>query len=75
MTTKLIREQVYIPGPRGRLVGELSYPDNTTANAVVLIANPHPLMGGAIANNVIERLAMDLPAHGCVTLRFDYRLA
>jgi len=72
MTTQLTRERVYIPGPRGRLAGELSYPDSSAVHAAVLIANPHPLMGGAVGNNVVERMALDLPAHGCVTLRFDY---
>jgi uncharacterized protein len=72
MTDQLTREQVYIPSPHGRLAGELSYTDNSDAYAAVLIANPHPLMGGAIGNNVVERLALDLPAHGCATLRFDY---
>ncbi len=72
LTQKITRERVYIPGPRGRLAGELSYPDDTPALAAVLIANPHPLMGGAVGNNVVERLALDLPAYGYVTLRFDY---
>lgn len=72
MTVQLTRERVYIPGPRGRLAGELSYPHDKTARAAVLIANPHPLMGGAVGNNVVERLALDLPAYGYVTLRFDY---
>ncbi len=72
MTAQLTQESVYIPGPNGRLAGELTYPDQGSVFAVVLIANPHPLMGGAVNNNVIERLALDLPAHGFVTLRFNY---
>lgn len=71
MNAPVTRESVYIAGPYGRLSGELCYPD-TAVKAAVLIANPHPLMGGAINNNVIERLALDLPAGGYVTLRFDY---
>jgi uncharacterized protein len=71
MRAQMTREMVYITGPRGRLAGELCYPETAT-KAVVLIANPHPLMGGAVNNNVVERLALDLPAHGYVTLRFDY---
>ncbi len=71
MNAQITRESVYIAGPIGRLAGELCYPDTVT-KAAVLIANPHPLMGGAVNNNVIERLALDLPAHGYVTLRFDY---
>ncbi len=71
MTSQLTRESVYIEGPRGRLAGELCYSE-TDVRAAVLIANPHPLMGGAVNNNVVKRLALDLPTHGCVTLRFDY---
>jgi len=72
MTVPLTQESVYISGPEGRLAGELAYPDQGPVRAAVLIANPHPLMGGAVNNNVIEHLALDLPTHGCVTLRFDY---
>jgi len=71
MNAQMTRESVYIAGPRGRLAGELCYRDGK-AKAAVLIANPHPLMGGAVNNNVVERLALDLPGHGYVTLRFDY---
>lgn len=71
MIDPLTRESVFIVGPRGRLAGELCYTDARAAAGVV-IANPHPLMGGAINNNVVQRLALDLPAHGYATLRFDY---
>ncbi len=71
MIGDLTRETVYISGPRAELVGELCYTD-TRADAAVVIANPHPLMGGAINNNVVERMALGLPELGFVTLRFDY---
>lgn len=65
------RESVYISAPHGRLAGELCYPDGR-ADAAVLIANPHPLMGGAINNNIVSRLALGLAGVGFATLRFDY---
>lgn len=71
MIDGLTRESVIIHGPRAELAGELCYTD-ARACAAVVIANPHPLMGGAINNNVIERMALLLPELGFVTLRFDY---
>lgn len=71
MTDDLTRETIYIAGPRGRLAGELCYTD-ARPDAAVVIANPHPLMGGAINNNIVHYLALGLPHFGLPTLRFDY---
>ena len=69
----LTRERVTIDGPAGALCGELVYPAADPACAVAVIANPHPLMGGTMDNNVVVSLSESLPREGCATLRFDYR--
>lgn len=66
-----LREKVSLTGPRGRLDGELCYPIETP-RAVLLLCNPHPLMGGQMDNNVIAALAELLAESGAITLRFDY---
>lgn len=69
----LTRERVAIHGSAGTLVGELAYPAADPASSVVVIANPHPLMGGTMENNVVTAIAETLPRDGCATVRFDYR--
>jgi alpha/beta superfamily hydrolase len=39
----------------------------------VVIAGPHPLLGGNMHNNVVRSLSHGLAPKGFVTLRFDYR--
>jgi len=63
-TTELVRI--------GGLHGELAYPDAAPVGGVV-IAGPHPLLGGTMGNNVVRALGDGLAARGHVTLRFDYR--
>jgi alpha/beta superfamily hydrolase len=55
-----------------RLEGELAYADNTPQAGVVL-AGPHPLLGGTKENNILRALGDGLAARGFVTLRFDYK--
>lgn len=64
-------ERVRIPGPRGKLPGELAYAAAEPSLAVLLVP-PHPHMGGSMENNIIRHLAADLPSIGAATLRFDY---
>jgi uncharacterized protein len=56
-----------------RLHGELVYPETGTARAAVVIAGPHPLLGGNMHNNVVRGLGDGLAQRGLLTLRFDYR--
>jgi alpha/beta superfamily hydrolase len=65
------QERVWITGPRGRMCGELAYPDGAIL-ATALLVGPHPFMGGRMDNNVIAALARELPHAGIVALRFDY---
>jgi alpha/beta superfamily hydrolase len=65
-------ESVRIPAGDHDLVGELAYPDSIPTGGVI-IAGPHPLLGGTMHNNVVRALGDGLAARGCVTLRFGYR--
>jgi alpha/beta superfamily hydrolase len=56
-----------------RLHGELSYPEEGRARAAVVVAGPHPFLGGNLRNNVVRTLTDGLAARGMLTLRFDYR--
>ena len=55
-----------------QLEGELAYADGPP-QAGVVIAGPHPLLGGSKENNIIRALSDGLAARGFVTLRFDYK--
>ena len=69
--TSIIQERVRF-GDGGRLCGVLSYPEDETPSAAVLLCSPHPNFAGDMENNVILALAERLSA-SAVTLRFDYR--
>jgi alpha/beta superfamily hydrolase len=55
------------------LHGVLAYPEAGRARGAVVLAGPHPLLGGNMNNNVVRGLADGLSQSGFVTLRFDYR--
>jgi alpha/beta superfamily hydrolase len=51
----------------------LAYPEAGRARGAVVIAGPHPLLGGNMRNNVVRGLADGLAQMGLLTLCFDYR--
>jgi len=55
------------------LEGELLYPESRPPIGAVVVANPHPLLGGDMGNNVVRGLTNGLAEHGLVALRFNYR--
>jgi alpha/beta superfamily hydrolase len=55
------------------LHGELAYPEVGRAAGAVVVAGPHPLLGGNLGNNVVRGLGDGLARRGLLTLRFDYR--
>jgi alpha/beta superfamily hydrolase len=59
-------------GPR-RLEGELLYPASASPRGAVVVANPHPLLGGDMHNNVVRGLTDGLAGRGLIALRFNYR--
>lgn len=64
-------ENVRIPGQERVLEGVLSYPmDHPSCS--VLIAGPHPFLGGEMRNNVVSSLSKALASRGAVTLTFNY---
>jgi uncharacterized protein len=67
-----IIEVVRVPANALRLEGRLGYPEGAPDSAVV-IAGPHPLLGGDLRNNVVTSLTTALALRGAMTLSFNYR--
>jgi alpha/beta superfamily hydrolase len=55
------------------LEGELAYAEAASPVGAVVLAGPHPLLGGHMRNNVMCGLGDGLARQGFVTLRFNYR--
>jgi alpha/beta superfamily hydrolase len=66
-------EAVWFRSGAYRLHGELAYPEEGRARGAVVLAGPHPLLGGNMHNNVVRGLGDGLAQRGLLTLRFDYR--
>jgi alpha/beta superfamily hydrolase len=69
----LVVESVRFPAGPYSLEGELIYSEGTTPSGAVVVAGPHPLLGGTMQNNVVRRLTDGLASRGRVCLRFNYR--
>jgi hypothetical protein len=69
----LVVESTRFPVGGYRLEGELAYPECLQPVGVVVVAGPHPLLGGNLHNNVVRTLGDGLAQQGFVTLRFNYR--
>jgi len=68
----MIAETVRIPVPGGRLQGTLAYPADQPPSRTIVLAGPHPLLGGDMQNNVLVGLEAQLVVAGSATLRFNY---
>ena len=55
------------------LEGVLAYPEEGQPRGAVVLAGPHPSLGGDLNNNVVRALGDGLAELGFVTLRFNYR--
>ena len=55
------------------LEGELLYPESAAPWGAAVFADPHPLLGGEMGNNVVRGVTEELAACGLVALRFNYR--
>jgi alpha/beta superfamily hydrolase len=67
-------EQLFIPGPVGKLEAELSVPDAYQAgDPVAVVCHPHSLYGGSLRNKVVHILADTLTEMGVASLRFNFR--
>lgn len=69
----LIEEHVWFPSGAFRLEGVLAYAAGPTCAGTVVVAGPHPYLGGDMDNNVVRALARGLAERGWTTLRFNYR--
>ena len=69
----IVTEDVLFRAGSYQLHGELAYPEAGCARGAVVIAGPHPLLGGNLRNNVVRGIGDGLARHGLLTLRFDYR--
>jgi alpha/beta superfamily hydrolase len=68
-----IVEEIFFSSTGFRLHGELVYPENDRVLGAVVIAGPHPLLGGNMHNNVVRGIGDELARRQVVTLRFNYR--
>jgi alpha/beta superfamily hydrolase len=66
-------EQVSFRAGSAELQGELVYPEIGCPRGKVILAGPHPLLGGTMSNNVVRALGDGLAQRGLVCLRFAYR--
>ncbi len=64
--------RVEIPGPIGKLMGELEEPGELP-RGLALVCHPHPVHGGSLRNTIVVRAARGLRAAGLITLRFNFR--
>lgn len=55
------------------LHGAMAYPEAGCTLGAVVLAGPHPLLGGNMRNNVVRCLGDGLAQRGLLTSRFDYR--
>jgi alpha/beta superfamily hydrolase len=69
----LVVESVRFASGPYRLEGELAYGEAGAPVGAVLLAGPHPLLGGHMGNNVVRGLGDGLARRGYVTLCFNYR--
>ncbi len=70
---EIVVEEVAFAGAGPRLHGALAYPEIGSVQGGLVIAGPHPLLGGTMHNNVVRGLGDGLAQRGLLTLRFDYR--
>jgi uncharacterized protein len=70
VSLKMKEERIVFPSGRLRLEG---YYTPAASGRGVVVAHPHPLMGGSLENNVVEALVKAFFHQGCATLRFNFR--
>ncbi len=63
--------KLWIPGPAGRLEAALRVADRP--RATVVVAHPHPQLGGTLDNAVVFHTERELHRTGMTTLRFNFR--
>jgi len=71
--TDIIEEAVRFRSGPYALEGRLCYPDPDAVRGAGVLAGPHPLLGGAMDNNVVRGLCTGLACRGVAILGFNYR--
>lgn len=71
--SQIVVEDVYFQAGSNRLHGEFAYPETGSVSCGIVIAGPHPFLGGNTRNNVVRSLGDGLAQQGLATLRFNYR--
>jgi uncharacterized protein len=69
----IVVENVQVTASTYLLEGEFAYPECTRPAGAVVLAGPHPLLGGNMHNNVVRGLGDGLAERGFATFRFNYR--
>lgn len=75
MSGGIIEERVEVPAGGARLPAVLAYPEAGRPATGMVVAGPHPFLGGQLENNVVAALARAGAGCGWLTLRFAYRSA
>jgi alpha/beta superfamily hydrolase len=70
--TEVIEEIRFASG-QFLLEGRLCYPEASAVCGAVVIAGPHPMLGGDLDNNVVHGLSVGLARRGVAVLAFNYR--
>lgn len=67
------KEQIFIPGPAGKLETILTPPADSLSKKIVIICHPHPLYGGTMNNKVVTTLARTFYEMEMWTVCFNFR--
>ena len=71
----VIVESVRIPSVDRVLEGRLAYPRERTPIGCIVIAGPHPQLGGHVDINLVNALTLGLSSRNVAMLAFNYREA
>ncbi|MEM9689947.1 MAG: alpha/beta fold hydrolase [Pseudomonadota bacterium] len=67
------KENLFIPGPTGRLEAILETPRDSAPAGAAVVCHPHPQHGGTMHNKVAHQLARAFLQCGFQVLRFNFR--
>jgi len=71
-TPDIIEEYVRIAGDGRSLDGLMTYASSSRPTHSVLIAGPHPMLGGNLENNVVRALGRGVAIQGGLSMAFNY---
>lgn len=68
----ILVEKEYVAGAYGQLECRLSYSGDGQPSHTLIVAGPHPYMGGELNNNLVSQLCADTAAAGGLAVSFNY---